>query len=117
MLQHIYSVGMATSPPNTIIRTPHALTLWKQANQALNLDCWLRLVKTTSVGGCLIFHDSHVAFVLSSGLHDELVSLLQASPITIGGRQAFVEEKRATGSRGKFYSFFLPNYSIIIRNS
>lgn len=37
-----------------------------------------------------------------SNFDADFVSLSQASPIMIGGRQAFVEEKRATGSRGKF---------------
>lgn len=31
---------------------------------------------------------------------------LQASPVIIGGRQAYVEEKRTTGSRGKFLTLF-----------
>lgn len=47
--------------------------------------------------------------------YDEFVTLFQASPIMIGGRQAFVEEKRTSGSRGKcgissLFEFFTHEY-------
>jgi hypothetical protein len=34
---------------------------------------------------------------------------LQASPVAIGGRQCYVEEKRAPGSRGQFIYKLIPN--------
>lgn len=34
--------------------------------------------------------------------------IFQASPIAIGGRQAVVEEKRSTNSRGKFEFAYMP---------
>ena len=38
---------------------------------------------------------------------------LQASPVTIGGRQCYVEEKRTPGSRGQFiYKFLLNTYAV-----
>ncbi|KAL6009284.1 Nuclear transport factor 2 [Asimina triloba] len=44
-------------------------------------------------GFCFGFVEFEVATAVQSAI--------EASPITIGGRQAFVEEKRASGSRGK----------------
>lgn len=38
---------------------------------------------------------------------------LQASPVTIGGRQCYVEEKRTPGSRGQFiYKLILNTYVV-----
>lgn len=59
----------------------------------------------------LCFHESDLLVFCC-----HIILLLQASPVTIGGRHAFVEEKRSTNSRGSFRGRFQTGRGFGFRN-